>query len=69
MLSSLSTSLKVIFKERNDQSEKITLVIPANIRFGFYKSPEEVEIENKFSAIPLTIPLTDSMETAYDKIQ
>ena len=43
-------------------------MIPANIRFQFYPTREEVKLENKFSSIPVILPLTDSMEQAYAKV-
>jgi NRPS condensation-like uncharacterized protein len=51
--SALSTSLKKMFKENNDDSKNYQLVIPANIRFKFYPTREEVILENKFAALPL----------------
>jgi len=39
--------------------------MPVNIRFNFYKTPEEVKIENRFSIMPLRIPLCDSMQGSY----
>jgi len=39
------------------------------MRFNFYPSREEVKLENKFSAIPMKLPLTDSMEKAYKPIR
>ena len=39
------------------------------MRFSFYPSREQIKFENKFAALPLVVPLTSSMETAYDKIK
>jgi hypothetical protein len=44
------------------------MLMPANIRFGFYKNKEDVKLENRFSAMALKVPLTDTMQTAYGKI-
>lgn len=66
--SSISTSLSEFFKKRGDDSEDVQIVIPANIRFYFYPNKEQVKLENKFSAMPLRIPLSDTMEAAYKKI-
>lgn len=44
-------------------------MVPANIRFKFYATPAEVKLENKFAAIPLTIPMTKDMESAYPLIK
>lgn len=65
----LTTSLNEIFKRNGDESKEITLAIPANIRFQFYPTREKVVLENKFAAIPLTVPLTETMESSYEKIK
>ena len=67
--SALSTSMNVLFKDNNDLAENFSVVMPANIRFKFYASPQDIKLENKFAAIPLKIPLTASMPEAYPKIQ
>ena len=43
-------------------------MLPANIRFAFYPSREEVQQENKFAALPLKVPLMSTMEEAYKSI-
>ena len=43
-------------------------MIPANIRFTFYHKAKDLKLENKFAAIPLTVPLSKSMEQAFGKI-
>lgn len=63
-----STGLKTLFNEKKDKSTRVNIVIPANIRFNFYKKRDDVLLENKFAAIPLSMPLTDSMEEGYSKI-
>ena len=45
------------------------MVIPANIRFEFYKSRDHMKLENKFSVLPLRIPLIKTMQEAYPKIK
>jgi NRPS condensation-like uncharacterized protein len=67
--SALSTSMNTIFKENKDPNKSFKCVIPANIRFKFYATPEQVKLENKFAVVPLTVPLCENMETAYKKIQ
>ena len=62
-------AMNTIFKQYEDPNKSIRIAIPANIRFKFYPKVEEVKLENIFAAIPLEIPLCDSMETAYPKIQ
>lgn len=53
VLCALTTSLNVLFKEKQDHTKRIYVVMPGNIRFGFYKKREEVKCENKFTAMPL----------------
>lgn len=50
-----------MFKEKKDPSKYFKMAIPANIRFKFYPTREELKLENKFAAIPLTVPLTKDM--------
>lgn len=47
---------------------KINLLIPANIRFKFYENADDVKIENKFSGVPIVMPIVSTMEEAYGKI-
>ena len=58
----------VQFKQNNDKAKDFTVVIPANIRFRFYATVEDIKLENKFAAIPLKIPLAETMDEAYSKI-
>ena len=58
-----------MFKENNDDSKNYQMVIPANIRFKFYPTREDVVLENKFAALPLQWPVTDDMASAYPAIQ
>ena len=44
------------------------MVIPANIRFKHYETFEEVKFENKFTVVPLTIPLHGEIEVALNEI-
>ena len=69
VMCSLTTAMHSVFKEKGDLSEQMKIIIPANIRFGFYPNRESVKFENIFAAIPLTVPLTESMEAAYQKIR
>ena len=69
VLCALTTSLKVIFKEQNDDTKDITICIPANIRFKFYARRENVKLENKFAAMTIRAPLTENMESAYKPIK
>jgi hypothetical protein len=69
LLCALTTSLSKIFKENNEKVDNVTLMIPANIRFKFYAERKDVRLENKFAAIPLSVPITDTMEKAYGEIK
>ena len=54
----LATGIKQYFELRGDeQTNKVNIVIPANIRFAHYGSWERVKFENKFAPVPLVIPL------------
>ena len=44
------------------KTDKINIVIPANIRFAHYGTWEKVKFENKFAPVPLTIPLEKNVE-------
>ena len=44
-------------------------MIPANIRFSFYKTKKHVQLENKFAAMTLSVPLTNSMPEAYAPVK
>lgn len=58
ILCALTTALHGYFKEKNEVVESVKVLIPANIRFYFYPTAKDVKLENKFTAIPLTIPIT-----------
>jgi len=45
------------------------MALPANLRFKFYKTRQLIKMENKFAAIPITVPLSKSMDEAYVKIK
>jgi NRPS condensation-like uncharacterized protein len=69
VIASVSSSLYEMFKEKNEVVDQVKLLIPANIRFSFYPDKDSVKLENKFAAIPLAIPVVDTMSNAYDKIR
>lgn len=68
IVSSLTTTLNTIFTENGEKVDEIKIALPANLRFKFYKSRYHVKMENKFAALPLTVPLSSSMEKAYKRI-
>ena len=45
------------------------MIMPTNLRFKFYETKEEVKMENKYTAIPLTVPLTENMQGSYQTIK
>ena len=61
MLSALSNTFNTVFKENGDPSKEIHLNMPVNIRFNFYETRDDVKIENRFSIMPLRIPLFEDM--------
>lgn len=67
--SALSCSMNKLFKEHGDTEESFNLCIPANIRFKFYPTVDDVKLENKFAALPLRVPLTEDMQSAYPIIK
>ena len=44
-------------------------MIAANIRYSIYKNKESIKLENKFTGIPLKIPLVTNMKNGYKRIQ
>ena len=48
--------------------KSMQLLIPANMRFGMYRTADTVKMENKFAALPLKMPLIKDMSFA-TKIQ
>jgi hypothetical protein len=66
---SLATAVKEYFEMKGDtKTDKINIVIPANIRFKHYETVEQIRIENKFAPISLTIPLEKTMEKSLEKV-
>ena len=43
--------------------------MPAMIRLKFPKKREDVQLENKFAALKITIPLHEKMVDSYKKIK
>ena len=44
------------------------MLVPANMRFGFYPTRDDVKIENKFAVLPLKLPIVSNMSDSYKKI-
>ena len=65
MTTALSMATGRLFKERGDEKNKqMRIVIPCNIRWKYYKTYDEVELENKFAPMPIKIPLEQEPEKA-----
>ena len=60
---SLGSAVKQYFELKGDsKSDKLNIVIPANIRFRHYETLDQLKMENKFAPISMTIPLKKTME-------
>ena len=58
MISALSMATGRLFKDRGDEKNtRMKVAIPCNIRWKYYNTYEEVELENKFAPMPIKIPL------------
>ena len=62
VMSSLSSAMHEYLEGKE---HKISICLPANVRFEFYQKYQDIKLENKFSVIPLTIPLKKTMQEAY----
>ena len=67
--SALSVSMNSLFKEHGEKHDFFKVVIPANIRFSFYPTADKVKLENKFAALPLSVPVVSDMKSAYPIIK
>lgn len=61
VISAMSSAYHQLMKEKGDPATEISVVMPANIRFKFPKTRGDVLLENKFGAMPLTLPLYKDM--------
>jgi NRPS condensation-like uncharacterized protein len=74
VLLSMCSSLKKYLKDKGDRAgdedveTDIQIMMPANLRWGFYKSREDIKIENKFAALPIKMPLINNMKDSYKRI-
>ena len=65
MTTALSMATGRLFKDRGDEKNKqMRIVIPCNIRWKYYNTYDEVELENKFAPMPIKIPLEQEPEKA-----
>lgn len=67
IMSSLSTSMHSYLGAKGDK-QSLSVLLPANIRFKFYNTMDDVVLENKFSAIPIKLPLVGQIKDAYSKV-
>lgn len=66
VMCAFSTALTNYMKSKGEKvAKEIQVMIPANIRFRFYEKREDIQLENKFSCIPIRMPLTNNMDEAY----
>ena len=74
IMCALSVSIKEYFKIKGDPLGKsgtegpLSILLPANIRWGFPKSREDVSTDNCFSSMPIVVPLCEKMDDSYSKI-
>ena len=58
MIGALSTAVARLFKEKGDEkSKRMRIAMPCNIRWKYYETYDEVELENKFAPMPLKVDL------------
>lgn len=69
VVSAMSCSMNKLFKEHGDPQKEFRVFIPANIRFRFYPTVDDVKLENKFAALPFKCPLAEDMKSAYPVIK
>jgi len=67
VMSSASLALREYFKIKKDplgqaKDAHVNVFIPANIRFEAYKTYKDIKLENKWAALPISLPLIDSMQ-------
>jgi NRPS condensation-like uncharacterized protein len=67
VMSSFSTALHEYLEVKGEDTT-INLLMPANVRFKFYKDYEDIKLENKFSGVPIIMPVVSNMTEAYGKI-
>ena len=74
VMCALSTAIKEYLKSKGDPlgeenaEGNLSVMIPANIRWGFPKSREEVTTDNCFASMPVVIPLCNQMKESYSRI-
>ena len=65
----MACALKEYFIQAGDSmTDRVNIIIPANIRFGHYQKVEDIRMENHFSVVPLTIPLRDDLKASIQEV-
>lgn len=67
VMSSLSTAMHSYLGAKGD-NQSLSVLMPANIRYQFYDTLDVIKLENKFSAIPIKLPLVGQIKDAYSKV-
>lgn len=68
MIGALSTAVARLFKDRGDEKTKrMRIAMPCNIRWKYYETYDEVELENKFAPMPLKIDLEMDAKKALER--
>ena len=68
MIAALSTAMARLFKEKGDsKSKQMRIAMPCNIRWKYYNTYDEVELENKFAPMPLKIDLESDAHSALER--
>ena len=68
--SSLAVAMKNLFEERGDKdTNTIQLAMPVNIRWGPYATYDDVKLENKFSPMPVKLPICSDPEESLKKVK
>jgi hypothetical protein len=69
VMACLASGLKQYMEGHGDMNtDKVHMVIPANIRFQHYSTLESLRLENKFAVVPLEIPLHADLQTSMKAI-
>ena len=65
LIGALSTAISRLFKDKgDDKSKRMRICMPCNIRWKYYETYDEVELENKFAPMPLKVDLDSDPRTA-----
>lgn len=68
MIAALSMGMARLFKDRGDaKTKRMRIAMPANIRWNYYRTYDEVKLENKFAPMALKIDLEDDAHSALER--